>query len=103
MFDSETTAGVDWVVVSVDGVVVVVVIVGVLVEGAVVTLNKYKTWKDNTGLVTKTYLVALLPSPLSVFSGCFGLVTITTMNFFSSILYSEIALSSVKIFPEIYL
>lgn len=47
--------------------------------------------------------MVVVDSPVSVlsFSGNFGLVTITTINFFSSILYSEIALSSVRILPTI--
>lgn len=55
---------------------------------------------------TLTYVVVIVaavvfPSPESDFSGAFGLVTITTMNFLSSILYSDIAVSSTRILPEI--
>lgn len=45
-------------------------------------------------------VVAVFESPLSDFSGGFGFVTITTINFFSSMLYSDRAFSSVSILPE---
>lgn len=47
-----------------------------------------------------TVVVAAFESPLSDFSGGFGFVTITTINFFSSMLYSDRAVSSVSILPE---
>lgn len=71
-------------------------------SGVAVLLKKGKfTLLIKLIVATDTYMVegVFVPSPDSDFSEVFALVTITTTNFFSSILYSDNAVSSVSIFP----